>query len=169
MRVKSRSMPVVTEILRLDGYLDGLTLEATSSGLCGVRFDARPQPDKPGPLVLEAARQLREYFSGERAVFDLPLAPEGTPFQLEVWRALTKIPYAETASYRDIAIAVNRPKGFQAIGQANTRNPLPIVVPCHRVINADGSMGGYGGGVDRKRILLELEQRHAHRFRQTAA
>jgi O-6-methylguanine DNA methyltransferase len=162
-------MPVVTEVLRLNSYLDGLTLEATNAGLCGVRFDAALQPDKPGPHVLEAARQLREYFSGERAVFDLRLAPEGTPFQLEVWRALMKIPYAETASYRDVAIAVNRPKGFQAIGQANTRNPLPIVVPCHRIINADGSMGGYGGGVDRKRVLLELEQRHAHRFRQTAA
>jgi len=162
-------MPVVTEVLRLDSYLDGLTLEATNSGLCGIRFDAPSQPDKPGPCVVEAARQLREYFLGERAVFDFPLAPDGTPFQLEVWRALMKIPYAETASYRDIAIAVNRPKGFQAIGQANTRNPLPMVVPCHRIINADGSMGGYGGGVDRKRILLELEQRHAHRFRQTAA
>jgi methylated-DNA-[protein]-cysteine S-methyltransferase len=162
-------MPVETEVLRLDACLGGLTLEATDSGLCGVRFDASPRPDKPGPHVLEAARQLREYFSGERAKFDLPLAPEGTPFQLEVWRTLMKIPYAGTASYRDIAITVNRPKGFQAIGQANTRNPLPIIVPCHRVINADGSMGGYGGGVDRKRILLELEQSHAHRFRQTAA
>lgn len=162
-------MEVVTEALRLDGYLEGLTLEATSAGLCGVRFDARPRADKAGPVVIRAAQQLLEYFAGERAAFDLPLAPEGTPFQLEVWRALMNLPYAKTASYRDIAIAVNRPKGFQAIGQANTRNPLPIVVPCHRVINADGSLGGYGGGVDRKQLLLELEQRHAHRFRQTAA
>ena len=86
-----------------------------------------------------------------------------------MWKALTAIPYARTASYRDIALAVDRPRGFQAIGQANTRNPIAIVVPCHRVINADGSMGGYGGGLDRKRILLELEQTHAHRFRETAA
>jgi O-6-methylguanine DNA methyltransferase len=162
-------MRVVTEVLRLDNYLAGMTLEATTSGLSGIRFNAPPQPDKPGSQVLEAARQLRQYFCGERATFDLVLDPDGTRFQLEVWRALMNIPYGKTASYRDVAIAVNRPKGFQAIGQANTRNPLPIVVPCHRVINADGSMGGYGGGVDRKQSLLELEQRHAHRFRQTAA
>ncbi|HVW83455.1 MAG TPA: MGMT family protein, partial [Bryobacteraceae bacterium] len=78
-----------------------------------------------------------------------------------VWRALMAIPYGQTASYRDIAVAVGRPKGFQAIGQANTRNPIPIIVPCHRVINADGSLGGYGGGVDRKRALLEMERRYA--------
>src|SRR4051812_18110300 len=120
-------------------------------------------------MVVIAERQLREYFKGERRSFDLPLDLEGTPFQLAVWRALQDIPYAKTSSYRDIAIAVNRPRGFQAIGQANTRNPVPIVVPCHRVINADGSLGGYGGGLDRKRELLHLEAAHAHRFRETAA
>jgi methylated-DNA-[protein]-cysteine S-methyltransferase len=120
-------------------------------------------------MVLRAERQLREYFNGERRLFDIPLDLEGTPFQLAVWRALMEIPYAKTSSYRHIAIAVDRPRGFQAIGQANTRNPVPIIVPCHRVINADGSLGGYGGGLDRKKELLRLEAEHAHRFRETAA
>jgi O-6-methylguanine DNA methyltransferase len=119
--------------------------------------------------VRRAERQLREYAAGERSDFDLPLDMEGSEFQIEVWQALRKIPYGETRSYRDIARAVNRPKGFQAIGQANTRNPLPIIVPCHRVIAVDGGMGGYGGGLERKRILLETENRYAHLFRETAA
>jgi methylated-DNA-[protein]-cysteine S-methyltransferase len=126
-------------------------------------------PDKPGPIVKRAELQLREYAAGERGEFDLPLDMEGSEFQIEVWQALRRIPYGETRSYRDIARAVNRPKGFQAIGQANTRNPLPIIVPCHRVIAVDGGMGGYGGGLERKRILLETENRYAHLFRETAA
>ncbi|NDJ10933.1 MAG: methylated-DNA--[protein]-cysteine S-methyltransferase [Acidobacteriia bacterium] len=120
-------------------------------------------------MVRNAERQIREYLAGERAEFDLPLDMEGSDFQIEVWQALRNIPYGETRSYRDIARAVNRPKGFQAIGQANTRNPLPLIVPCHRVIAVDGSMGGYGGGLERKRILLETENRYAHLFRETAA
>lgn len=158
-----------TEALYLPDLLGGLALEASSRGLCAIHFGESESPDHPGPVVRYAERQLREYFAGERFSFDLELDLTGTPFQLAVWRALTRIPYAGTRSYRDIAIAVDRPKGFQAIGQANTRNPIPIVVPCHRVINADGSMGGYGGGPDRKHTLLELEKSHAHRFRQTAA
>jgi methylated-DNA-[protein]-cysteine S-methyltransferase len=142
---------------------------AGPGGLCAIRFGERVGADKPGPVVLDAERQLREYFNGERNSFDIALDLEGSPFQLLVWRALLRIPYAKTSSYRDVAIEVNRPKGFQAIGQANTRNPIPIIVPCHRVINADGSLGGYGGGTDRKRRLLQLEAQHAHRFRETAA
>jgi O-6-methylguanine DNA methyltransferase len=164
----------VTESLYLPDLLSGLKLEASDRGLSAIRFDGTRgagtrSTDQAGPIVNAAARQLREYFAGERFGFDVPLDLRGTPFQVEVWLALTRIPYAETSSYRDIAIAVNRPKGFQAIGQANTRNPVPIIVPCHRVINADGSMGGYGGGADRKFQLLELERIHAHRFRETAA
>jgi len=155
--------------LYLADFLAGLTLEASPRGLRAIRFGRRLGVDQPGPMVLTAERQLREYFSGDRRSFDLPLDLEGTPFQLTVWRALQEIPYAKTSSYRDIAIVVNRPRGYQAIGQANTRNPVPIVVPCHRVINADGSLGGYGGGLDRKRELLQLEAAHAHRFRETAA
>lgn len=161
---------MVSEILHLPDVLLGLTLEAGGNGLRVIRFTSiAPVTQSPGPVVRRAERQLREYLAGDRFHFDLPLDPEGSSFQLEVWSALSAIPYAETRSYRDIAIAVNRPRGFQAIGQANTRNPLPIIVPCHRVINADGSMGGYGGGLERKKILLQLEKCHAQRFRETAA
>jgi O-6-methylguanine DNA methyltransferase len=159
----------MTESLYLPEFLAGLTLLAGPRGLRAIQFGERSGADMPGPVVLSAGRQLREYFNGERRSFDVPLDLEGTPFQLAVWRALLEIPYAQTSSYRDIAIAVNRPKGFQAIGQANTRNPIPIIVPCHRVVNADGSPGGYGGGPDRKRELLQLEAAHAHRFRETTA
>jgi O-6-methylguanine DNA methyltransferase len=160
---------VVNESLFLPDVLEGITLEATRKGLSAIRFGRRSSPDQPGSVVLTAERQLREYFAGERSEFEISLDLAGTAFQMEVWTALTKIPYAATRSYKEIAQAVNRPKGFQAIGQANTRNPIAIIVPCHRVINADGSMGGYGGGLDRKRQLLELEQLHAQRFRQAAA
>lgn len=153
----------MTEILYLPDLLAGLTIEAGPQGLRSIHFGRRDGDEVAGPTVWMAERQLREYFAGERFAFDLPLDLAGTSFQLAVWRALTAIPYAGTCSYRDIAIAVDRPKGFQAIGQANTRNPIPIIVPCHRVINADGSMGGYGGGVERKRALLEMEKGYAGR------
>ncbi|HWE49180.1 MAG TPA: methylated-DNA--[protein]-cysteine S-methyltransferase, partial [Bryobacteraceae bacterium] len=110
------------------------------------------------------ASQLREYFDGKRAYFDLPLDLQGTPFQLKVWSALSAIPYGELRSYRDIAAAVNTPKGAQAVGQANGSNPLLLIIPCHRVIAADGSLGGWGPGLELKRRLLDLEQRHASRF-----
>ncbi len=159
----------MNESLYLPDCVLGLGLEASSRGLRVVRFGARVLPDKPGTIVRRAERQIREYLAGERAEFDIPLDMEGSEFQIEVWQSLRKIPYGETRSYRDVARAVNRPKGFQAIGQANTRNPLPIIVPCHRVIAVDGGMGGYGGGLERKRILLETESRYAHRLRTTAA
>ena len=147
----------------------GITLVEGAGGLRGLNFGAMQGVFDTTPLLMEAERQLREYAEGLRFRFEFEHEIVGTGFQLDVWRALGAIPYGETRSYRDIALAVNRPKGFQAIGQANTRNPLPIVIPCHRVINADGSMGGYGGGLDRKRELLALEQQYAYRFRETAA
>jgi len=153
----------------LPDLLGGLTLVAGPLGLNAIRFECASASCDDDPVLLRAELQLREYAAGERSVFDLPLEPAGTTFQLEVWRALAAIPYAETRSYRDIAQAVNRPKGYQAIGQANTRNPLPVVIPCHRVINADGSLGGYAGGLERKKNLLAHEEKYAHRFRQTAA
>jgi O-6-methylguanine DNA methyltransferase len=160
----------VSESLFLPDLLGGITLQATTAGLRIVRFGECMEADNPGPCVVAAGQQLHEYFAGTLHRFEIPLDLTGTPFQLAVWGALTQIPYARTASYRDIAIAVDRPKGFQAVGQANTRNPIPIIVPCHRVINADGSLGGYGGGIDRKIQLLQLEQQHhAQRFRETAA
>ena len=109
------------------------------------------------PLFEMARRQLEEYFDGYRQNFDLPLDPGGTDFQRRVWRTLLDIPYGKAISYKELAQRVDRPKGFQAVGQANGKNPLPILIPCHRVIAADGSLGGYSGGLDRKRFLLDLE------------
>ena len=106
---------------------------------------------------VEAATQLDEYFRGDRCEFELSLAPHGTPFQLDVLNALLKIPYGETCTYQDIAIGIGREKAVRAVGAANGRNPLPIVIPCHRVIGADGSLTGFGGGLDVKKYLLELE------------
>ncbi len=114
------------------------------------------------PLLEQAGRELDEYFAGGRREFGLALELRGTPFQLEVWRALSASPYGETRSYADMARAVGRPRAFRAVGLANGANPVALVVPCHRVIAADGSLGGYGGGAETKRRLLALEQDAAH-------
>ena len=112
------------------------------------------------PLLSEAEHQLTEYFAGARRNFDLPLSPSGTAFQQKVWAALLSVPYGETRSYGDIARLIGNPGACRAVGMANNRNPLPILIPCHRVIGADGSLVGYGSGLDRKIFLLELERRH---------
>ncbi len=112
------------------------------------------------PLLQNAGQQLMEYFSGHRKTFDLPLAPKGTPFQLKVWKALLDIPYGETRSYKDIAIAAGNPKASRAVGMANNRNPISIVIPCHRVIGTNGKLVGYGGGLHTKEYLLALEKRN---------
>lgn len=109
------------------------------------------------PLFEETRRQLEEYFAGARQNFDLPLNPSGTAFQRRVWRALLDIPYGTAISYRELARRADCPKGYRAVGQANGKNPIPILIPCHRVIGADGTLGGYSAGLDRKRFLLELE------------
>lgn len=111
----------------------------------------------PTALTNEAATQLMEYFAGKRRTFSLPLAPKGTPFQKEVWQALSSIPYGQTRSYADIAAQVGRPKAFRAVGMANNRNPIPIVIPCHRAVGSSGDMVGYAYGTKIKRYLLELE------------
>jgi methylated-DNA-[protein]-cysteine S-methyltransferase len=110
------------------------------------------------PKTRAVRRQLDEYFAGERQVFDLPLAPDGTDFQRRVWRALVAIPYGETRSYGELAALLGRPGASRAVGRANATNPIPIVVPCHRVIGADGSLTGFGGGLPLKRRLLDLER-----------
>ncbi|NYH53506.1 MULTISPECIES: methylated-DNA--[protein]-cysteine S-methyltransferase [Nocardiopsis] len=112
----------------------------------------------PEPFT-EAVRQLEAYFAGELREFDLPLAPAGTEWQLRVWAALTTIPHGETASYGELAAELGRPTASRAVGMANGRNPISIIVPCHRVIGADGSLTGYAGGLDRKQFLLGLERR----------
>lgn len=110
-----------------------------------------------GSVVAEARRQLDEYFEGRRRGFDLPLAPSGTPFQLSAWTALQDIPYGATRSYGEQARAMGQPRAVRAVGAANGRNPIAIVVPCHRVIGGDGRLTGYGGGLDIKQYLLDME------------
>ena len=143
-----------------------LILRANGTSLTGIYFDG-PNPPPPGlqhwtrnanagPL-LEAARQLEEYFTGARREFELPLEMEGTEFQKRAWRNLLTIPYGETRSYGDQAKLIGNPNASRAVGMANGRNPIPIVVPCHRVIGANGSLTGFGGGLDRKRWLLAHE------------
>jgi O-6-methylguanine DNA methyltransferase len=113
------------------------------------------------PLLREAKEELIEYFAGKRRVFDLPISLSGTDFELSCWEALRAIPYAKTQSYADIARAIGRPRAFRAVGGANHRNPIAIIVPCHRVVGSDGSLVGFGGGLDVKKFLLDLERSNA--------
>jgi methylated-DNA-[protein]-cysteine S-methyltransferase len=140
-----------------------LALEANAAGLTAIRFHADGKTDseaKTSPLLLEAASQIRAYFDGRLRVFDLPLDPSGTDFQRRVWAELQNIPFGETRSYRDIACALGSPNYVRAVGAANGANPLPIVIPCHRVIGASGDLVGYGGGLELKKRLLEIEGRN---------
>jgi O-6-methylguanine DNA methyltransferase len=161
----------------LESPIGPLFMAVSDRGMVALEFDKRlagQQTIRPNPRDLRAensavrftesasaicvyARQLQEYFAGQRRHFDFPLDLRGTGFQLACWQALLAIPYGETRSYADIARAVGRPQGFRAVGMANNRNPVAIVVPCHRVIASDGSLCGYGGGLEIKRKLLELE------------
>jgi methylated-DNA-[protein]-cysteine S-methyltransferase len=143
-----------------------LLLVATHAALTGLWFDnehtrvtgdAKPADPQAHPVLRATVAQLDEYFAGTRRVFDLPLAPEGTPFQQKVWRALRDIAWGETCAYRDIAQRIGQPSAVRAVGLANGRNPISIIVPCHRVIGADGTLTGYGGGLPVKRALLALE------------
>ena len=136
-----------------------LYIEATENGIAHVFFE-RPSAAEPAgthPLIREAERQLCEYFARTRRAFDLPLDLRGTPFQLEVWNALLRIPYGETRTYAQLAVALGHPGAARAVGAANGANPVSIIVPCHRVIGANGSLTGYGGGLPRKQFLLDLE------------
>ncbi len=126
---------------------------------CAAERQPTSQTDSPpaAALLSEAVRQIEEYFAGTRRTFDLPTAPEGTAFQRAVWEALRRIPYGQTCTYRQIAEAIGRPAACRAVGMANHRNPIAIVIPCHRVVGADGSLTGYAGGLEVKARLLELE------------
>ncbi|MEP6714149.1 MAG: methylated-DNA--[protein]-cysteine S-methyltransferase [Terriglobia bacterium] len=159
---------MTSETLHLPDVLSGLTIHTEGGALRSIRFGDAPPISDSGPLVREVERQLREFLGGTRKTFDVPLDLRGTAFQVRVWRALMDIPYGSTASYRDIATAVGCPRGFQAIGQANHHNPIPIIVPCHRVIAANGSIGGYGGGRERKQLLLDLERGGGRLFESAA-
>ena len=140
-----------------DSPIGPMTLVQEGEALARLDFDVPSQPEEATPLPLQACRQLREYFAGERKAFALPLAPAGTEFQKKVWAALRDIPWGETRSYGDIARAIGKPTACRAVGMANGRNPLPIFIPCHRVIGTNGSITGYSGGLEKKRFLLRLE------------
>lgn len=114
--------------------------------------------EKMTPLLKKTMKELEEYFEGKRKEFDLPLRPEGTPFQLKAWEGLRTIPYGETRTYKQMAEYAQSPKGYRAIGLANNKNPISIIVPCHRVIGSNGKLVGFGGGLDKKEWLLNLEK-----------
>jgi len=147
-----------------------LFLAASTKGLVRLDFEARAQKlnldatqlRESKPALAPYLRELNDYFAGKRREFSLPLDLRGTDFQLACWRALLEIPYGETRSYRDIAQAIGHSHAYRAVGMSNNRNPVAIVVPCHRVIASSGSLCGYGGGLDIKRQLLELEQGSLH-------
>lgn len=147
------SSPVGTLAIAEDGT-GVCMLERWKSGLPAEYVPAET------PLLREALKQLREYFAGARKEFSLPVSLHGTPFQLADWAALRTIPYGETRSYGQLAAQLGNPKAARAVGMANHANPVCILIPCHRVIGADGSLIGYGGGIDMKRALLELEQKY---------
>ena len=136
-----------------------LRLEARDGALVALHLNARPGAEDLGdPVLAEATTQLREYFAGTRTSFELPLQMHGNAFEQRVWGALREIPYGETASYGEIAVQIGAPGAARAVGVANARNPIAIIVPCHRVIGANGKLVGFGGGLPMKRALLDLEQ-----------
>jgi methylated-DNA-[protein]-cysteine S-methyltransferase len=151
---------------RIESPVGKLLLATEAQGLRLVSFESSKratsvQPDwkeNKAPFA-EVIRQLRAYFDGELREFDLPLAPEGTAFQLRVWNSLRTIPYGETISYGQLAQRIGNPKAVRAVGLANGCNPIPIIIPCHRVIGSDGSLTGFGGGLPNKKKLLALESR----------
>lgn len=154
-----------------------LTIVCTSKGVCRIEYGTedetmanihvwvkkhflKSEMIRDDEQVIPVARQLREYFNGQRLDFDVPVDLHGTPFQKKVWETLREIPHGETRTYKEVAQAMNAGKAVRAIGNANNKNPLPIVIPCHRVIGSNGSLVGYGGGLDKKQFLLEIEKSH---------
>jgi methylated-DNA-[protein]-cysteine S-methyltransferase len=141
-----------------------LGIAEENGAICRVLFGEKYKPDgfekQESPLIKEAAKQLDEYFNKKRKVFDLPLALNGTDFQKRVWNELQNIPYGKTRSYGELAAITGNPKACRAVGMANNRNPVPVIIPCHRVIGHDGSLTGYAGGLELKRQLLELENKN---------
>ncbi len=156
------------KLRHLDSPIGGLTLVASPEGLTHVLFEGQEPADvglpddlpevDDDPTLEAAAAQLDEYFAGERREFDVRLDLRGTRFQRDAWLALARVPYGETRTYGEQAEAIGRPGAFRAVGAANGRNPIPVILPCHRIIGADGSLTGFGGGLGVKRALLDLEQ-----------
>lgn len=140
---------------------DGVKLSGLHFSTGNKAKAADPSWRRADDAFARVRQQLTEYFAGERKTFDVALAPAGTEFQMSVWQALTEIGYGETASYADVAARIGNPKASRAVGTANGSNPIAIIVPCHRVIGSDGSLTGFGGGLDSKRFLLQLEASHS--------
>jgi methylated-DNA-[protein]-cysteine S-methyltransferase len=136
-----------------DGWITNLDFKSDADSLQNGQSETE--------LVREAFHQLDRYFEGNLEAFSLPLAPEGSPFMLKIWNLLQTIPYGETATYKEIAVAAGNPRAFRAVGLACNKNPLPLFIPCHRVIGSNGKLTGYRGGMELKRRLLELERAHA--------
>lgn len=156
----------MTASLQLETPVGPVTVTASDEAVTGLRFGTELPEDSllcreedATPLLRETARQLREYFAGERRSFTLPLAPQGSEFQKKVWTALQTIPYGETRTYRQIAEQIGHNLAFRAVGMANNRNPIGILIPCHRVIGYDGRMTGYAAGIGIKERLLDGEKR----------
>ncbi len=155
----------MTVFTQLKTPIGNLLVAGDAEGLRHIRFEGEgsnePDPEwvRDDEALAEATAQLEAYFAGELREFDLLLAPQGTPFQLSVWSALAEIPYVETTSYAAVAESIGRPSAFRAVGAANGANPLPIVLPCHRVIGSNGALVGFGGGLDVKEALLDAERR----------
>ena len=139
-----------------------MVIESDGSSITGLMTEknAKPTGKKEANTLTDiTAMQLKEYFTGKRKKFDIPLNPQGTDFQRSVWKALQEIPYGKTRSYKQIAIAIGNPKACRAVGMANNKNPIWILIPCHRVIGTDGALTGYGGGLEMKKRLLNIEKR----------
>jgi methylated-DNA-[protein]-cysteine S-methyltransferase len=158
-----------TSFTQIESPLGGLLLASNEARLCEIQFvngrhSARPKPEwrEDASALKEPVRQLRAYFAGDLEGFNLQLSPQGTSFQQKVWNELCKIPYGETISYGELARRIGNPNASRAVGLANGSNPIPIVIPCHRVIGANGKLTGYGGGLPIKEKLLALEKRQLH-------
>jgi methylated-DNA-[protein]-cysteine S-methyltransferase len=158
-------MTAITSYCYVDSPIGRLLLAGDASALAIIDFQSGPRPRRPDAAWREetapfeaAIAELTEYFRGVRRVFTVPLAPVGTPFQQRVWRALLDIPYGETTSYGELARQLGQPNASRAVGLANGTNPIPVIIPCHRVIGANGSLTGYGGGLPIKQRLLALER-----------
>ena len=165
MKKTHRSVTDAHATTVVDSPVGQLCLAATDEGLTHILFLAKmdqipqvvPGTGAAARIVRETERQLADYFGGRRREFDVPLAPAGTEFQRAAWKALADVPYGKTISYAELARRMDRPRAVRAVGAANGANPIPIILPCHRIIGADGTLTGYGGGLDTKRRLLSLE------------
>ena len=161
-RKETNSQPAPLYYYRYRTPVGQLTVVATCHAVTAILFTGESLPsgavEQETELISRMGAELQEYFAGTRRTFETPIFMEGTPFQISVWKALCAIPYGETRSYKDIAVAIGRPLACRAVGMANNRNRLPFVIPCHRVIGANGTLIGYAGGLNIKQQLLELEQ-----------